>query len=825
MKKGMRGKAVIPAVIFLVCAVVVLNVFLSIRLIEFSDSLIDEKLASNANSLRLFLDDSLVHTRAAAAAMSQNPGVIKAVRQRDANELLRFFVPEEDEHRVYCYAIYDDKGIVVARSANSGNFGDSVLNQQNVRDALEGRVASYFEAGTSIKVSARTGAPIYDTDGTLLGVVSAGVRFDTENAVEALKRLFNSEITVFHEDTRVASTITRGGSSIVGTTLDADIAGVVLENKQEYFGNADVLGERYKTFYMPLPDYRGEAFAVLFIGAPMARMRAETNLSIIQIAIIGFVGLVFLFIMLFRSRHENQQLKTAVEAAEAASVAKGEFLANMSHEIRTPMNAIIGMTAIGLSAADDGRKNACFQKVDDAAKHLLGIINDILDMSKIEAGKFELSMIEFSFEKMLHRVVNVNKYRIDEKKIKFSIHIDHLIPRYLTGDDQRLAQVVTNLLSNAVKFTPEHGSIHIHTQFLREENGVCTIQVSVADTGIGISPEQQSRLFQSFQQAESSTTRKFGGTGLGLAISKNIVKMMGGEIQVESELGKGTVFTFTFPAKRAPERMDTHPDWSGIHILMVDDDADSLAEFEEIMQGLSVTCDTAASSLEALKLTHEKGDYDICFIDWSMQDIHITELTGTLKSRKTSADTVFVVMLSAGEREMIGDEAKSTGFDKFISKPLFPSDIADIINEYLGDEEKREEKGRQDIATFEGKCILLAEDVEINREIVTALLEPALLQIDCAANGREALDMFSSSPEKYDLIFMDMQMPEMDGLEATHRIRALDIPKAKTIPIVAMTANAFREDVENSLEAGMNAHISKPINLNEVLDKLNAYLS
>ncbi|MDR2617640.1 MAG: response regulator [Treponema sp.] len=401
------------------------------------------------------------------------------------------------------------------------------------------------------------------------------------------------------------------------------------------------------------------------------------------------------------------ELSRAREAALMASEAKGAFLANMSHEMRTPMNAIIGMTAIARNAEDPERKDYCLKKIEDASSHLLGVINDILDMSKIEANKLELSYVDFDFERMIRKVVNVINFRVEERKQNFTVAIGERIPQFLTGDDQRLAQVITNLLSNAVKFTPEGGSIALAAKLIEEEQDRCVIQIEVTDTGIGISPEQQSRLFTSFEQAESGTSRKFGGTGLGLAISKRIVDMMGGRIWIESELGKGSTFAFTVQAGK-------------------------------------------------------------------------------------------------GQGESQGPEIPAAA-----------------------GEENRQEKADR----FDGFSILLAEDVDINREIVLALLEPTGLSIECAENGKAAVAMFLAGPDKYDMIFMDVQMPEMDGYEATRRIRAFEEERRKEsaehrqrVPIVAMTANVFREDVEKCLAAGMNDHVGKPLELTDVLAKLRNYL-
>ncbi|MDR3236889.1 MAG: response regulator [Spirochaetia bacterium] len=521
------------------------------------------------------------------------------------------------------------------------------------------------------------------------------------------------------------------------------------------------------------------------------------------------------------------KIVNAREEALSNARAKSEFLSNMSHEMRTPMNAIIGMTSIGKSAVDLERKDYALEKIEDASVHLLGVINDILDMSKIDAGKLELSSVTFDFEKILKRVVNVVNFRVDEKHQKFTVYIDRNIPNMLIGDDQRLAQVITNLLGNAVKFTPENGSIHLGAKLLKEENGIYTIRIEIKDTGIGISGEQQERLFNSFEQADSGTSRKFGGTGLGLAISKRIVEMMGGEIWVDSNIGEGSTFTFTarFERDAAGKKRGLSPEINkaNLRVLVVDDDLGTLNYFTDIMGRFGITCDAASGGIEALALVEKNGAYDIYFIDWNMPGMNGLELSTKTKENDEKSNSI-VVMISAVEWSVIENEAKKAGVDKFLTKPLFPSSIADCINECLGLNDVLDQVLEQQPDNFEGKNILIAEDVEINREIVLALLESTKVNIDCAENGLEALNMFSASPDKYDMIFMDVQMPEMDGYEATRSIRGLDTPRAKTIPIVAMTANVFREDVEKCLEAGMNSHIGKPLDLDEMHTKLRTYL-
>jgi PAS domain S-box-containing protein len=400
--------------------------------------------------------------------------------------------------------------------------------------------------------------------------------------------------------------------------------------------------------------------------------------------------------MLEDLRAQDEKLKEALEQSLAATRAKSDFLSNMSHEMRTPMNAIIGMTAIARKAESLEEKNHALNKIGDASSHLLGVINDVLDMAKIEADKLELASVDFNFEHMLQRVITVINFRVEEKKLRFTMEVDEKIPRFLVGDDQRLAQVITNLLSNAVKFTPEGGEIRLDATFVAETDGYCELQIKVADSGIGISAEQQTRLFSAFVQADSGTSREYGGTGLGLVICKRIVDLMHGRIWIESELGKGAAFIFTIKARRGQATPDSEAD-------------DASAQLQD----------------------------------------------GELK----------------------------------------------------------------------GKTMLLAEDVEINREIIVALLEDTGIAIDCAENGQEALDMVAAHPDKYDVVFMDVQMPQMDGLEATRHIRTLPPRERGHLPIIAMTANVFKSDIDECKAAGMDGHIGKPLDIEKVLEVLKKYCS
>ena len=524
-------------------------------------------------------------------------------------------------------------------------------------------------------------------------------------------------------------------------------------------------------------------------------------------------------------------LQLAIERAEEASRAKSDFLSRMSHEIRTPMNAIIGMTKIGQSTSDLSRAKYCLGKIDAASGHLLGLINDILDMSKIEANKLELVCENFNIENVLQSICNVISVKAEEKKQSLIVNIDENVPSEVFGDELRLSQVITNLLSNAVKFTPERGNIYLNVIVDEITNGDYSIRFEIIDTGIGISQEAQAKLFVSFEQADRDITRKYGGTGLGLAISKKIVELMNGTISVDSEEGKGSRFYFNVRLRNADNGVTVSYNldlYKKIRILVVDDDQNILDFFARVLERFGIVFDLAYNAFDAIDLVKHLrsigGRYDIMFIDYLMEEMNGIEATRLIK--RDIDNIINVIMVSVTEWSQIEAEASAAGVTHFISKPLFQSPILDVINTLIINRDLLKTKMPDFYShyTYSNCHMLLVEDIEINREIAVSLLEDTHINIECAENGQQAFDMFVQSPDKFDIIVMDVQMPVMDGLEATRRIRKLGTPRSAAVPIVAMTANAFSEDVEQCKQAGMNDHIGKPIDIDLLLSKLAYYL-
>jgi PAS domain S-box-containing protein len=540
-------------------------------------------------------------------------------------------------------------------------------------------------------------------------------------------------------------------------------------------------------------------------------------------------GLGFIAMDITEKRRLEQELISAKELAEQSNRVKTNFLSRMSHEMRTPMNAIIGMTTIAQSCHDKRRVTDCLDKIHEASIHLLGLINDILDMSKIESGKLDILYSEFDFEMMLKNVTGMMNFRIDEKKQNFLVRIERDVPPRIIADEQRLSQILRNLLSNASKFTPEEGTISLTVKKIAGKDNLCTLRFHVVDSGIGINPEQMDRLFTLFEQADGTIARKYDGAGLGLSITKSIIELMGGEIWVNSEAGKGSDFTFeiTVEQGKTPEPMEsTGNTWDQLRILVVDDSRDVLEYFREYAEQMKINCVISSNSLEACKLMEDaEAPFDIVFADWRMPGMNGIELTEKTKAR--FGNRVVVIMISAAEWEAIEEEAKKAGVDGFVPKPLFSSALTDCINGCIkrGNLIKNgEETAAEQNDDFSGQTILLAEDVAINREIVLAFLEDTGIAIDCAADGAEAVRLFTENPAKYSAIFMDIHMPEMDGYEATRRIRASSAAEAKTIPIIAMTANVFQEDVEKCIAAGMDDHVGKPVDIERLMFLLRKHL-
>ncbi|MCC8027527.1 MAG: response regulator [Clostridium sp.] len=528
----------------------------------------------------------------------------------------------------------------------------------------------------------------------------------------------------------------------------------------------------------------------------------------------------------YEEEQQRQALESALESAKAANVAKSQFLSNMSHDIRTPMNAIIGMTAIAAAhPGEPGRVLDCLKKISISSKHLLSLINDVLDMSKIENGKLTLREEPFNFAELVSDTVNLTRAQTEAGRLLLKVQLAGLKNEEVYGDSLRIRQVFINILSNAVKYTPEGGQIHVEVrQEKTAHRGYYNYVFCCSDTGVGMSEAFLHKLFQPFERVQDSTNSKVLGTGLGMAITKNLVDLMNGDIRVESEPGKGSVFTVTLPLKLQDMEYEEVPEeWVGVHSLIADDDLQVCESTKELLEEMGLRARFVTGGREAVSRVVEARDtgdpFALVILDWKMPD-----LDGVSAARNIRAEVgpdVPVIVLTAYDWSEIESEAREAGVTAFLSKPFYRSKMCCLLRELSGETKAASWNTAADSCNFPGKRVLLVEDNEINLEIAQTLIEEMGVLVETARNGEEAVQKVESAAKGYyDMIFMDIRMPVMDGYEAAKAIRSLGRKDTADIPIVAMTANAFEEDVREARGAGMDFHLAKPVdidNLNKVL--------
>ena len=565
----------------------------------------------------------------------------------------------------------------------------------------------------------------------------------------------------------------------------------------------------------------------------------KAEAAILYAAVIGLLMIVIV-IYAYKLRNEyliNDELKRqqkilqdALLVAQKANDAKRDFLSRMSHEIRTPMNAIIGMSAIAFNYLDDKKRTAdCLSKITFSSKHLLMLLNDVLDMSKIENGKLNIRQELFDLKNLVTSLADINYGLATAKGLSFEIVISGFKDELLFGDSMRVNQILLNLLSNAIKFTPKGGSVRLEIRMLRSASDKIWLRFIVQDSGIGMKKEFLEHLYEPFEQADNGIDRKYGGTGLGMAITKNLVAIMDGTIEVESQEGVGTTFMVDLPFGVSKVDKKTAAEMEALRVLVVDDDNDTCEHAAVLLKGMGVNVDWALNGFEAIEKVRSACEddgrfYDVCFIDWCMPELDGIETARRMRSYV--GPDVLIIIISAYDWSGIEEQAKAAGVNAFIAKPFFASNLYNML---LTVSRKPElgfsAVGNKETCDFGGKKVLLVEDNELNMEIASELLKFVNLQVEHAENSKVAVNIFRNSKEKeYALIFMDIQMPLMNGYDAARCIRSSEHPAAGTIPIIAMTANAFNDDVQAALDAGMNGHLAKPIDVEALYKTIARYI-
>ena len=639
----------------------------------------------------------------------------------------------------------------------------------------------------------------------------------------------NTELWYFFEQLQKQLNATANELSVENSIKEF---GAALKNHDEYSTTFEVNGETLQIYGNPLPCSEWYLVSVMPYSILNKNMDALENLRIFMVGLACASILIFLSLIFIRyffiTRSQVYELEKARQTALEANKAKSEFLANMSHDIRTPMNAIVGMTAIATAHIDDQKQvQNCLRKITLSSKHLLGLINDVLDMSKIESGKLTLTTEQISLKEVVEGIVNIMQPQVKTKKQTFDIHVENILTENVWCDGVRLNQVLLNLLSNATKYTPEGGSIQLSLSEEKSPKGenYVRIHIKVKDNGIGMSPDFLKKIYESYSRADGARIHKTEGAGLGMAITKYIVDAMEGTIDIKSELDKGTEFFLRFDFEKAvAEEMDmVLPSWN---MLVVDDDELLCETATDALKSIGIKAEWTLSGEKAIDLViqhHKKrDDYQIILLDWKLPGMNGIQVAKEI--RRNLGDEVPILLISAYDWSEFEAEAREAGISGFISKPLFKSTLYHALRQYMGAETENDQTLNHNI-DLSGRRILLAEDNELNWEVAKELLSDLGVELDWAEDGQICLDKFQRSPQGYyDAILMDIRMPHMTGYEATKAIRGLNHPNALSVPIIAMSADAFSDDIQHCLECGMNAHIAKPIDDIELTRILKRFL-
>ncbi len=639
----------------------------------------------------------------------------------------------------------------------------------------------------------------------------------------------NTELWYFFEQLQKQLNATANELSVENSIKEF---GAALKNHDEYSTTFEVNGETLQIYGNPLPCSEWYLVSVMPYSILNKNVDALENLRIFMVGLACASILIFLSLIFIRyffiTRSQVYELEKARQTALEANKAKSEFLANMSHDIRTPMNAIVGMTAIATAHIDDQKQvQNCLRKITLSSKHLLGLINDVLDMSKIESGKLTLTTEQISLKEVVEGIVNIMQPQVKAKRQTFDIHVENILTESVWCDGVRLNQVLLNLLSNATKYTPEGGSIQLSLSEEKSPKGenYVRIHIKVKDNGIGMSPDFLKKIYESYSRADGARIHKTEGAGLGMAITKYIVDAMEGTIDIKSELDKGTEFFLRFDFEKAvAEEMDmVLPSWN---MLVVDDDELLCETATDALKSIGIKAEWTLSGEKAIDLViqhHKKrDDYQIILLDWKLPGMNGIQVAKEI--RRNLGDEVPILLISAYDWSEFEAEAREAGISGFISKPLFKSTLYHALRQYMGAETENDQTLNHNI-DLSGRRILLAEDNELNWEVAKELLSDLGVELDWAEDGQICLDKFQRSPQGYyDAILMDIRMPHMTGYEATKAIRGLNHPNALSVPIIAMSADAFSDDIQHCLECGMNAHIAKPIDDIELTRILKRFL-